>query len=67
MYEHCHHVALWRSTEGIAKDAERHITHLVGQVITVSIETVQLVNELAQAVRSEDWLGEAMNGDEVAR
>jgi hypothetical protein len=31
---------------------------IIAQVITVSIETVKLVNELAQAVRVEDWLGE---------
>jgi ubiquinone biosynthesis protein UbiJ len=43
-----------------SEDAKRYIAHLVGQVITVSIATVQLVNELAQAVRCEDWLSEAM-------
>ncbi len=42
------------------KTAERHIVHLVDQVITVSVATVKLVNELAQAVRVEDWLGETM-------
>jgi hypothetical protein len=26
-------------------------------VITVSVETVKQVNELAQAVRVEDWMG----------
>lgn len=41
-------------------DDEGYIVRLVAQVITVSIETVQLVNELAQAVKIEDWLGEAM-------
>jgi predicted helicase len=58
-----HYAVLWRYTEDIAKDskedAERYIAHLVGQVITVSVATVTLVNELVQAVRSEDWLGEA--------
>jgi hypothetical protein len=29
-------------------------------VITVSIETVKLVDELAQAVTVEDWMGEVM-------
>jgi hypothetical protein len=29
-------------------------------VITVSVETVQMVNALAQAVRVEDWLGEVV-------
>jgi hypothetical protein len=33
---------------------------LVGQVITVSVKTVKLVNALAQAVRVEDWLGDAV-------
>jgi hypothetical protein len=32
----------------------------VGNVITVSVETVKLVNALAQAVRIEDWLGEVV-------
>jgi predicted helicase len=48
-------------------DDEGYIVRLVAQVITVSVATVQLVNELAQAVRCEDWLGEAMDGDGVAR
>jgi hypothetical protein len=29
-------------------------------VITVSVETVKLVNALAQVVRVEDWLGETV-------
>jgi hypothetical protein len=37
---------------------------LVGQVITVSVETVQLVNALAQAVKVEDWLGDAVETKE---
>ena len=41
-------------------DDEGYIVRLVGQVITVSVATVQLVNVLAQAVRVEDWLGEAV-------
>ena len=41
-------------------DDEGYIVRLVAQVITVSVETVQLVNALAQAVRGEDWLGEAV-------
>ncbi len=39
----------------------RYIVHLVSQVITVSIEAVKLVNALAQAVRAEDWMGDAVN------
>src|SRR5947209_4500493 len=39
-------------------DDEEYIVRLVGKVITVSVETVQLVNELAQAVKMEDWMSE---------
>lgn len=39
---------------------EEYIVRLVGKVITVSIETVRLVNELAQAVKMEDWMSETM-------
>ena len=41
-------------------DDQGYIVRLVGQVITVSVETVKLVNALAQAVRVEDWLGDAV-------
>jgi len=41
-------------------DDQGYIVHLVAQVITVSIETVRLVNELVRAVIVEDWLGEAV-------
>jgi predicted helicase len=41
-------------------DDEEYIVRLVGKVITVSVETVRLVNELAQAVKMEDWMGETM-------
>lgn len=37
-------------------DDEEYIVRLVGKVITVSMETVRLVNELAQAVTREDWM-----------
>lgn len=37
-------------------DDEEYIIRLVGKVISVSVETVQLVNELALAVKMEDWL-----------
>jgi len=33
---------------------------LDGKVITVSVETVRLVNESAQAVKMEDWMEEAV-------
>jgi len=37
-------------------DDEEYIVRLVGRVVRVSVETVKLVNELAQAVTVEDWL-----------
>ena len=36
-------------------DDEQYIVRLVGKVITVSVETVRLVEELAQAVTMETW------------
>ena len=39
-------------------DDEEYIVRLVGKVITVSVETVRLVNELAQAVKMEDWMSQ---------
>jgi len=39
-------------------DDEEYIVRLVGKVVTVSLETVRLVNELAQAVKMEDWMSE---------
>jgi predicted helicase len=37
-------------------DDEQYIVRLAGKVITVSVETVKLVEELAQAVKLEVWL-----------
>jgi len=37
---------------------EEYIVRLIRKVITVSVETVRLVNELAQAVKMEDWMSE---------
>src|SRR5437588_5607646 len=37
-------------------DDKEYIVRLVGKVITVSVETVRLVNELAQVVKMEDWM-----------
>jgi predicted helicase len=37
-------------------DEPEYIVRLVGKVIRVSVETVRLVNELAQAVKMEDWM-----------
>ena len=42
------------------EDEPKYIVQLVGKVITVSVETVRLVNELAQAVKMEDWMDETM-------
>jgi predicted helicase len=39
-------------------DDEEYIVRLVGKVITVSVETVRLVDDLAQAVGMEDWMSE---------
>ena len=41
-------------------DDEEYIVRLVGKVVIVSVETVRLVNELAQAVRMEDWMSETI-------
>ncbi len=37
-------------------DDEEYIVRLVGKVITVSVETVELVEELARLVQQEEWL-----------
>jgi predicted helicase len=39
-------------------DDEQYIVRLVGKVITVSVETVRLVEELARDVREEEWVEE---------
>jgi predicted helicase len=41
------------------EDDEQYIVRLVGKVVTVSVETVKLVEELAQKVKQEDWLKDA--------
>jgi len=41
-------------------DDEEYIVRLVGKVITVSMEAVRLVNELAQTVKMEDWMSETI-------
>ena len=41
-------------------DNEEYIVRLVRKVVTVSVETVKLVNELAQAITQEDWMSEEM-------
>lgn len=52
---------------GITSDPNRvddpeYIVRLVKQVVTVSVKTVELVDELAQAVKLEDWLSETAEG-----
>ncbi len=47
------------------EDDEQYIVRLVGKVVTVSVETVKLVEELAQKVKQEDWLDEGQG--EVSR
>jgi predicted helicase len=42
-------------------DDEQYIVHLVEKVVTVSVETVRLVKELADKVKMEDWLEESLN------
>ncbi len=44
-------------------DDEEYIVRLVRKVVTVSVETVRLVNELAQAVKMEDWMSETMEAN----
>ena len=44
-------------------DDQEYIVRLVGKVITVSVETVRLVNELAQAVKMEDWMSETVENN----
>ncbi len=42
-----------------------YIVRLVGKVVTVSVETVKLVNELAQTVKMEDWLDTRVEAEET--
>src|SRR5258706_15759427 len=42
----------------VTSDNEEYIVRLVGRVVTVSVETVRLIEELAGAVRMEDWMDE---------
>lgn len=44
-------------------DDSEYIVRLVKQVVTVSVKTMKLVDELAQAVKLEDWLGEISVGE----
>jgi predicted helicase len=39
-----------------------YIVRLLGKVITVSVETVRLVSQLAQTVTAQDWLDEVVQG-----
>ena len=40
------------------EDEPQYIVRLAGRVVTVSVETVKLVEELALAIRQKDWMGE---------
>src|SRR5258706_6458519 len=40
------------------EDDPEYIVRLVGRVVTVSVETVRLVKELAQCISQEAWLDE---------
>ncbi len=40
-------------------DDEEYIVRLVGKVITVSVKTVKLIDDLAERVKGEDWMSEA--------
>lgn len=51
---------------GITSDPNRdddpeYIVRLVGRVVTVSVETVWLVKELAQAINQKDWMDQRNN------
>lgn len=53
---------------GITSDPNRlddpeYIVKLVKEVVTVSVKTVELVEDLAQAVTQEDWLGSASDAE----
>ncbi len=48
-----------------SQEDEEYIIRLVGRVVTVSVETVKLVHELAQAVTMEDWMGAEVEGVEL--
>ncbi|MEO8971012.1 MAG: type ISP restriction/modification enzyme [Ktedonobacteraceae bacterium] len=46
------------SSDPNREDEPEYIVRLVGRVVTVSVKTVKLVDELAGAVAQEDWIGE---------
>jgi predicted helicase len=48
------------------EDEPEYIVRLVGKVVRVSVETVKLVNELAQAVTQEDWMNETIEQAEAS-
>jgi hypothetical protein len=41
-----------------------YIIHLLRQVVTVSVKTMALVDELAQQIRQEDWLSESASASQ---
>ena len=40
------------------EDEPEYIVRLIERVVTVSVETLKLVNELTEAVKQEDWLSQ---------
>ena len=49
------------------EDDEQYIVQLVGKMVTVSVETVRLVEELARGVGMEDWMAEGEGGNDGVR
>ncbi|GCE04717.1 type ISP restriction/modification enzyme [Dictyobacter aurantiacus] len=47
-------------------DDPQYIMRLVKRVVAVSVKTVELVKELAEAVTAEDWLGEQVEIGDIA-
>lgn len=43
------------------RNRAKYIVRLAGKAITVSVETVKLVEELVQAVQVDDWMSVAMS------
>ena len=45
------------------EDDEQYIVRLIGKVVTVSVETVKLVEELKGDVKQEDWMAKEVGGN----
>jgi len=46
----------WIASDPNRDDEPEYIIRLIGRVVTVSVETVKLVEELSQAITQEDWM-----------